>query len=129
MTDENLRRSIRAIGILQYFISILLFLSGIMLCVLLFFDPELRAGSARGFVSGIFVIGLSVFYFVLARKLRELKSWARTATMVISCIGLLGVPIGTIINAAFLYVLIEGKHLFHKGVEKANLPPIVPIDR
>ena len=129
MTDENLRRSVRAIGILQYFISVILLAAGVtLLCAAFFLESDSRAQLGRGLV-GICVIALAVFYFLLARSLRQFKSWARLATMIISCIGLLGVPFGTVINAAFLYVLIKGRHLFQDSAEMASVPPIMPIDR
>jgi hypothetical protein len=46
--------------------------------------------------------------------LRALQPWARTVTMVLSVIGLIGFPIGTIMNAYILYLLCaaKGKRLF-----------------
>jgi hypothetical protein len=46
--------------------------------------------------------------------LRALQPWARTVTIVLSVIGLIGFPIGTIMNAYILYLLCaaKGKRLF-----------------
>ena len=130
MTDESLRRSIRAIGIFQYFISFMLLLAGLMPYVLFFRAHDLPPHLfPRLLVVGLFVIGFAVFYFLLARSLRQLKPWARTVTMVISCIGLFGFPIGTIIHVVFLCVLVEGKHLFRHDPETPVRPPPIPIDQ
>jgi len=41
--------------------------------------------------------------------LRKLDKRARTAATILACIGLLGVPIGTIINGCILYLLLSQK--------------------
>ena len=99
----------------------MLLMGGIVPYAFFFLQPDLRPDLGPGLVVGIFVIAFAVFYFVLARRLRQFRPWARTVTVVISCIGLLGVPLGTIVNGAFLYVLIKGKHLFPPDL---RTPPI-----
>src|SRR5437016_4890483 len=110
MTDDKLARSIRAIGVFQYFVSIMTFVASLAILIAGIQWHDLRII----LFSAPLGMGIAVFYFLLARALRRFKSWARTTTIVICCIGLAGVPIGTIVSCAFLYVLINGKHLFQK---------------
>jgi hypothetical protein len=49
--------------------------------------------------------GMSVLQIVVARGLSRLMPWARIAATVLSCLGLIAIPIGTIISAYFLYLL------------------------
>lgn len=69
-----------------------------------------RGGDAAGSAAILIVLaaisgGMAVFQIVVARGLWQLLPWARIAATVLSCIGLLGVPLGTIISAYFLYLL------------------------
>ena len=51
--------------------------------------------------------------------LRALQPWARTVTIALSVIGMIGFPIGTIMNAYILYLLCaaKGKRLFEPDYE------------
>lgn len=48
---------------------------------------------------------ISVLYVFIARGLWQLRPWARIVATVLSAIGLIGFPLGTIISAYFLYLL------------------------
>lgn len=111
---ESIRRehikheaSIRSIGILYY-------LSGGLLAVgaLLF---------AAGATEVELEIGLAVVYGALAtlslamgHQIRALRPWARIAAIVLAIIGLLGFPLGTLINGYILYLLFakKGRRIF-----------------
>lgn len=108
MSDEYLRRSVRTISAIQYFISFLVFDGGILALVLLAPAHELSLRHAAILV----IVGMAVFLFLLARSLRQFRPWARTATIVLSCIGVLVIPFGTAIYGPFLYILVKAKHLF-----------------
>jgi len=102
--------SVRSIGILYY-------LSGGLMCL-----------GAIGLFFGAFatrtdpmMIGLAVVYLAIgplmlfvARGVRTLRSWARTTTIVLAAIGLLGFPVGTLINGYILYLMLskKGKRIF-----------------
>ncbi len=53
---------------------------------------------------GAILILMALAYGVTAYGLRRLKGWARIPTIIFSCIGLLGFPVGTLINA---YILVK----------------------
>ena len=102
--------SVTSIGILYY-------LGGTALTVLGIFGL-LGGGSGGGGglemgVSFIFLI-LGVGQLWVGFGLRRLRKWSRSAAGALSGIGLLGFPIGTIINAYFLYLLFsqKGKMVF-----------------
>jgi Trk-type K+ transport system membrane component len=60
-------------------------------------------------VAGCFYIGLGLLQGFVAVGLRRLQNWARIVAAVLSVIGLLGFPIGTLISAYFLYLLLSEK--------------------
>ena len=60
-------------------------------------------------VIGVFYLALGVFQGFVGYGLRRLQPWSRIAGSVLSAIGLIGFPIGTIISAYFLYLLVSKK--------------------
>ena len=54
-------------------------------------------------------VGFSAAQFFVGLKLRGLENWARITAGVLSVPGLLGIPVGTIISAYFLYILFSAK--------------------
>lgn len=60
-------------------------------------------------LTGVFVLGLSLFIAWVAFALRRLRGWARIPTIIISCLGLLNFPIGTLINGYVLFNVISRK--------------------
>lgn len=111
--QEHIRHesSIRSVGVLYYLGGILMLIGGIAF---------LGAG-AIGEVAVGFTIALGAVYLVLgvlsifvARDLRRFKPWARIATIVFSGIGLLGFPLGTLINGYILYLVLsqKGRRIF-----------------
>ena len=72
-------------------------------------------GGEFGFILiplGVFVLAISVVQFATGLGLRKLKPWTRIAGIVLSCIGLLGFPVGTLISAYILYLLLSKKGQF-----------------
>ena len=60
-----------------------------------------------GFVVGYGAVG--VVLLVSAYGLRALKPWTRVLSSVLCGLGLIGFPIGTLINAYFLWLLLSAK--------------------
>ena len=54
---------------------------------------------------GVFYLGLGALSAALFRGFRRLRPWVRIPATVLSVLGLLSVPIGTIINSYILYLL------------------------
>ena len=117
---ESIRRehikheaSIRSIGILYYLGGVVLILASAGLVVSLRAPGEVpNAGLLLGVT--VFYVVFGVFSFFLGHAVRQFKPWARIASTVMAVIGLLGFPIGTLINAYILYLLhsAKGKRIF-----------------
>src|SRR4030042_1813804 len=103
----NHEASVRSIGALYFFGAFFIILVGIGF----FLDRETPLGVR---IAGVLIIGLGFFQFWIGRGLRALKSWVRIPTGIFSGIGLIGFPLGTIINAYILYLVFckEGKTVF-----------------
>ncbi len=102
--------SIKSIGFL--------YMLGFLLCIIGIFP--LGAGliglQGMGPQERALMAGIGVFYMLLGGfqgytgyALRGLKTWARWTAVVFSAIGLIGFPIGTLISAYFLYLLLSEK--------------------
>lgn len=100
--------SVKSIGVLYYLGGAALFFVGI---------ASLTPGFAgtRG-ASGIEAFGVAGFFFLLSAGqiwvgsgLRRLRSWARIPTGILSGLGLLAFPIGTIVNAYILWLVFSQK--------------------
>ncbi len=101
--EEHLRheRAVRSVGTLYYLGAVLMIAGAI---------GEGVATDTTG------PAGLMVFYTVFAaiaivvgRGLRKLRSWVRIPAVILSVIGLLGFPIGTLINGYILYLILSAK--------------------
>lgn len=64
------------------------------------------------FLAGIVAFAMSVFQLFLGLGLRRLTPWCRIGAIVLSCIGLIAIPIGTIISGYILYLLLSKKGEF-----------------
>ncbi len=124
--DEEIRQehikheaSIKSVGTLYLIGGVLMVLSGF----------GMMAGAAAGSSGGGdfgpeaagFMIGMTIFYLVigvlmvfLAFGIRKLKSWVRIPVTILSGLGLLNIPIGTLINGYILYLVWskKGKMVF-----------------
>ena len=56
-----------------------------------------------------FYLALGALSIVVARGIRQLKPWARITSIVLSIVGLIGFPVGTLINGYILYLLLAAK--------------------
>jgi hypothetical protein len=108
--------SVRSIGTLYYLGGGLLLLAAVvMLPGLATQMSEMSVAQVVLLVMlGVLYVGLGALSILVARGLRQLKAWARITTIVLAAIGLLGFPIGTLINAYILYLLLsaKGKRIF-----------------
>jgi hypothetical protein len=118
MSDDHLRRSIRAISSLQYGIALIVFLGSLLIHLTLLSGQKFSTHHIALLLS----MSLAVFVAIVARALRKLQPWARTASVVFSFVGLLVVPLGTLLCGPFLYVLVKSKHLFAPEAPARNAP-------
>jgi hypothetical protein len=104
--------SIKSVGILYFIGGAFLLFAGI---IGLTTPPVVEgvAGLAEQVTAIIFLI-LGIFQFILGAAVRKLKPWSRVGTGIASGIGLLGFPVGTLINAYILYLVFgrKGKMVF-----------------
>ena len=123
---EHIQReaAIRSIGILYY-------IGGVALCVVAL---AALAGSNAGLVGmgvkgkaplgfmGVFLLAFAVGALFVGRGLRKLRPWARIASIVMSILGLLNPPTGTLVNIYILYLLFseKGRRIF-----ESDYPEIV----
>jgi hypothetical protein len=94
--------SIKAVGLLYYLGAVGVTLVG---------AAGLVAGRGAGMdmVPSLLLIALGAGYAFAAWGLRALRPWGRIVGIVIACIGLIGFPIGTLINAYILYLFLSKK--------------------
>jgi hypothetical protein len=109
--------SAKSIGTLYYLGAILTGLFAVVGATVLTIsflagDGPGSAGSGETVIIGgvVFFYGvLSAISFILARGLRRLNPRVRVPTGILCAIGLLAFPLGTLINAYFLYLLFSKK--------------------
>ena len=124
--DELIRRehlsheaSARSVGLLYYLGAFFLGIAAVSTAAFLLL-PSLLSLSGQGpnfgvgelVVAGFFlgIYGsLAVLLFFTARGLRRLQPWSRISSGILSAIGLLGFPVGTLINGYILYLLFSRK--------------------
>ena len=97
--------SVKSIGVLYYIGGVALFLVGIAALIPGFAGK----GEAASFIVPPILFVLSVAQICVGTGLRRLRPWARIPTGILSGIGLLGFPIGTIINGYILYLVCSKK--------------------
>jgi hypothetical protein len=110
--------SVRSVGILYYLSSFLMVIGGIGLLALGRMDEQTQLG----FLVGLIYLILGALSLVVARGIRQLKPWARKTCIVLSAVGLLGFPIGTLINGYILYLMLAAKG---KRVFEPDYPAII----
>lgn len=93
-------------------IGILYFLGGAGLTLMGIFG--MFAGGAEAILGSAVLMVLGIGQFWVGTGLRRLKKWARVPTGILSGLGLLAFPIGTLINAYVLYLIFcqKGKMVF-----------------
>jgi hypothetical protein len=116
MRKEHLKHeaSIKSVGVLYYLGGAGLLLVGIFSAVSL--SGRSRGGAETAvsiFVAALFLV-LGAGQLWVGTGLRRLRKWARIPTGILSGLGLLGFPLGTLINGYILYLIFsqKGKTVF-----------------
>lgn len=106
----NHEASVKSIGTLYMLGAIFMVPMGVIAVgAALFGAGDDPAGSAVFAVVGALYGGLGLLQGFVAVGLRRLRNWARIVAIVFSVIGLIAVPVGTLISAYFLYLLVSEK--------------------
>lgn len=106
MRKEHLKHeaSVKSVGILYYLGGVGLFLAGI-----LFLAALGSRGGGEAAVIGAVLLVLGAGQLWVGAGVRRLKSWARIPVGILSGFGLLGFPMGTLINGYILYLVFSKK--------------------
>ncbi len=117
--------SVKSIGVLYYFggASMLLAAAG-MLLVSSETDSALGDLEAVGVRLGVFCLIFGVASLIVGRGLRTLSKWVRIPVGILSGLGLLSIPVGTIINGYILYLVFSAKG---KTVLSDDYKPIIML--
>lgn len=97
----NHEASIKTLGAL-YLLGGLFMIPGGLFMI---FEPTKHAGSAMG---GLLLV-LGLFQLTLGLGVRKFRPWSRWAATILSTLGLLAFPVGTLINALVLGYLLSKK--------------------
>ncbi|HBJ34020.1 MAG TPA: hypothetical protein DDZ51_04495 [Planctomycetaceae bacterium] len=123
----NHEASIQGIGALYLLGSIFLLIGGAFLVIGgLASTAAGQPDALLGLIVGLVYLPLGLLQFWVGRGLRAINPKVRTASIVLSVIGLIGFPIGTIISAYFLYLLASKKGEFVFSAEYARVRAATP---
>ena len=102
--------SVKSVGTLYYIGGVILALSSLGLVA----SGVLSQGTSLMFMLVALYGVFAIASLVLGYGLRRLAPWARIPTVIVACIGLLGFPLGTLINGYILYLVLsaKGKRIF-----------------
>ncbi len=103
----SVEASLRSVGLLYYLGTVGLIVSGIVML----------AGRVE---IGTITLALGVAMGVVGYGLRTLKPWVRIPAIILAALGLLGFPVGTLINGYVLYLLLcaKGRYIFAPEYEE-----------
>ncbi len=106
MRKEHLKHeaSIKSVGLLYYLGG-----AGLLLVGLMSFLSITRDGPRLAILVGVFLLLLGAGQLWVGTGLRRLQKWARVPTGILSGLGLLGFPLGTLINGYILYLVFSQK--------------------
>ena len=118
----NHEASIKAVGFLYYLGG---FFAAVGSIGILFEGLDENRGIS-GVAVFILLALLAALMLVAARGLRTLKRWARGPTAIVAGLGLLGFPIGTLINGYILWLVFGKKGRFILSDEYAAIVTATP---
>ncbi|HWH68961.1 MAG TPA: DUF4339 domain-containing protein [Candidatus Sulfotelmatobacter sp.] len=104
--------SIKSVGVLYFLGATILLLASVGMFV--------PSGKAEAPWMGVLFLGLSAVQIWAGLGLRRLQPWARIPSGILSGVGLLGFPLGTLINGYILYLLFskKGATVFSEGYKQ-----------
>ncbi|MEO5713517.1 MAG: hypothetical protein ABIT37_08500 [Luteolibacter sp.] len=110
-THIRTEASIKSVGILYWLAAVAVVIAGIPIITAAIRHNDV---TALQLAAGFGLLALGILQFIVGFEIRRLKGWARIAVGVLSGIGLLGFPVGTVINAYILFLLFgkKGRMIF-----------------
>ncbi len=114
--------SIKAVGMLYYLGGFFMAIGAIAA----FTGAYAKISEISGIVIFLLLAGLVGIFLVVGRGLRTLKRWARVPTAILAGLGLLGFPIGTLINGYILWLVLGKKGKFILSEEYAAIVAATP---
>ncbi|MEP7155292.1 MAG: hypothetical protein ABI905_05935 [Betaproteobacteria bacterium] len=115
--------SIRSVGALYYVSVLAMVITGISSA---FIVPAAAGDRIEGIVMGAVLLAFAVGMFVVGRGLRKLKPWVKIPTIGFSVIGLLGFPVGTLLNGYILWLIASKKGSYILSPEYASIVAATP---
>jgi len=102
--------SVKSVGTLYYIGGVVLTLATLGLFAA---DVIAEANTLMVVMLALYAVFAAVS-FVLGYGVRKLAAWVRIPIVIVSCIGLLGFPMGTLINGYILYLMLseKGRRIF-----------------
>ena len=110
--EEHIKHeaSLRSIGVLYYIIAFFILIAGVIMVV------GAVGSIGQGVENAALVTGMAAFYIVfgaimfwIGRGYRQLRRWVRIPGTIFAVLGLLSIPIGTLINGYILYLIYSQK--------------------
>ena len=120
----NHEASIKAVGTLYYLSALSLAVAGL---VTVFSTTAIVRSGASEPVIGAVLVALAAGLFMLGRGLRALRPWVRIPAVLLSILGLLGFPIGTLINGYIIWLILSKKGRFVLSRDYAAIVAATPL--
>ena len=98
----NHEASIKAVGLLYY-------LGGVMVTIAALAELAAATKAPGALVIALLLVAVGAGQLLAGWGVRALKPWGKVVGCVLSVIGLLGFPVGTLINAYILYLFLSKK--------------------
>ena len=119
----NHEASIKAVGTLYYLSMLGLAIVGV---TTVFSTSTFAGAGMAGAVAGAVMVVMAAVFLVVGRGLRTLRPWVRIPTVLLSILGLLGFPIGTLINGYIIWLILSKKGRLVLSPEYAAIVEATP---
>jgi hypothetical protein len=119
----NHEASIKAVGTLYYLSMLGLAVVGLTMLFSTGAFAAVRMGDA---VPAAVLVVMAAVFLVVGRGLRKLQPWVRIPTVLLSILGLLGFPIGTLINGYIIWLILSKKGRLVLSPEYAAIVEATP---
>lgn len=119
----NHEASIRAVGALYYLSTLGILAAGL---IPFFTGPSPDEDRVTLFITGVLLLAMAAGFFMVARGLRNLRPWTRIPTVLLSVLGLLGFPVGTLINGYIIWLILSKKGRLVLSPEYAAIVAATP---